>query len=70
MKYGNWSRRTLHFVGDPHGIEDTRAVNNDLGYFLAGWVIGRLPDRRWDSGKYYKSGTRLMVETTYDWSGH
>jgi hypothetical protein len=50
MKYGGRSRSTLHLVGDPHGIDDTPSVNNDLGYFLAGWVIGRLPDRRSDSG--------------------
>ena len=50
MKYGNRSRRIPYFVGDPHGIDGNRTVNNNLGYFLAGWVIGRLPDTRSDSG--------------------
>ena len=50
MMNGNRSRGILHFVGNPHGIDDSPAVNSDLDYFLAGWVIGRFPDRRSDSG--------------------
>ena len=50
MNYSNRIRRILHFVGDLHGIDDSRTDNSDFGYFLAGWVNGRLPDRRSGSG--------------------
>jgi hypothetical protein len=46
MLYGNRGRSVLHFIGDPHGINDRPSENDDIGYALDGLGLRPLPDAR------------------------